>query len=307
MKTVAACFVVLLAVCCAAGSAARARKSPPRLTYVNAGAICLAGAETSQDVRLTSRRRNTQPTWSPDGRRLAFVGEAGLYLSVQGPRGNVRRIAGAPTYEVVSHPAWSPNGRWIAFEARDAAGQWVIHVIRPNGTGDHSVTTGVSGGDREPAWSPDGKTIAFEKVDYRSLDGALYLTDAVHGERLLVDNGYEPSWSPDGTSIVFMRFTDAGQNVLFVVRADGSGLRRLMDGFSIDSDTQPAWSPGGQWIVFSRVSGFPGRFFEDIAVVRPDGTDLHLVRRVVNNTPHALAEPTWRPAAAPRRGKGRCS
>jgi WD40 repeat protein len=95
--------------------------------------------------------------------------------------------------------------------------------------------------------------------------------------RRLSDDGgsYGPSFSPDGSRIVFSSVGDQGHVSdtigatgldLYVMAADGSGRRRLLDG---DEDVSPAWSPDGDQIAFVRGGGAygAGRIF----VVDPDG------------------------------------
>jgi TolB protein len=58
---------------------------------------------------------------------------------------------------------------------------------------------------------------------------------------------FNPDWSPDGNEIAFESTRD-GKHAVYVVRADGSGLRKLTSGEA--SDEQPRWSPDGKRIVF---------------------------------------------------------
>ena len=76
----------------------------------------------------------------------------------------------------------------------------------------------------------------------------------------------EPAFSPDGTSIAFVR---GGH--LFSVRADGSGLRQLTSGSTLDS--KPTVSPDGRLVVFERraATGSPA----DLYTVRAHGGGLH--------------------------------
>jgi Tol biopolymer transport system component len=94
--------------------------------------------------------------------------------------------------------------------------------------------------------------------------------------RLTHDGGsYGPSFSPDASRIVFSSVGDEGDVSdtvgasgldLYVLAADGSGRRRLLDG---DEDVSPAWSPDGDQIAFVRggAADGAGRIF----VVDPDG------------------------------------
>ena len=291
MKGLAALVVALSVV--AVASSTTTRKNPPRLTYVIQGrGICLAGPTPAQDIRLTRPRPNVQPSWSPDGRRLAFVGQA--YLFVQDARGRGRPIAGDDTYDI-NNPAWSPNGRRIAY----AAGRYgrILRTIRPDGSGRRTVTNGPF--DIYPSWSPDGTSIAFAGEDQVVHRTSVYLVNLASGQRtLLVEDATDPAWSPDGRSIVFVRRVDVRQWNLFVIGVDGTGERQLTS--QIGYDQQPAWSPDGAWIAFTRQG--PEQADSDIALIRPDGTGM----RVVRGSSLSEADPTWRPAAVPRRGKGRC-
>ncbi len=58
---------------------------------------------------------------------------------------------------------------------------------------------------------------------------------------------FNPDWSPDGKEIAFESTRD-GKHAIYVVRADGSGLRKLTS--AEVSDEQPRWSPDGKRIVF---------------------------------------------------------
>src|SRR5256885_8849439 len=79
---------------------------------------------------------------------------------------------------------------------------------------------------------------------------------------------FDPAWSPDGTVIAFWRALHRGKREtrqIFVVNADGSGLRRLTWGANSEA---PAWSPDGKRIAFARTASKRG----DIWMMRPDGT-----------------------------------
>ena len=59
----------------------------------------------------------------------------------------------------------------------------------------------------------------------------------------------EPAWSPDRGKIAFVRLNSQGARHIYVVNADGSGIRSLTNG---TNDRGPAWSPKGRKIAFSR-------------------------------------------------------
>ena len=75
-------------------------------------------------------------------------------------------------------------------------------------------------------------------------------------------------WSPDGTELVFASFRGGRPSRLYVVKADGTGLRRIT-GPKYESDINPAWSPSGGKLVFDA----QGDGWTDLRVVNADGSD----------------------------------
>jgi Tol biopolymer transport system component len=59
----------------------------------------------------------------------------------------------------------------------------------------------------------------------------------------------DPEWSPDGSKIAFTRGPDE-HSTIWVVNADGSGLRAVTTGTGDDMD--PAWSGDGRWLCYVR-------------------------------------------------------
>ncbi len=105
----------------------------------------------------------------------------------------------------------------------------------------------------QSAFSPDGRLLALTAE--RRGEDVLYLFD-VHTQKRIrrfdLGHGIEtvtgPSWSPDGTQLVFSGAT-GGITDLYIVHADGTGLRRLTD--DRFGDVQPQWSPDGRTIAFA--------------------------------------------------------
>ena len=130
-------------------------------------------------------------------------------------------------------------------------------------------------------------TVAADGTDLKSLGGA--------GGRLW---SYEPAWSPDGEQIAFVGraappWVDDSDAEIFVVSADGTGLRQLT--LNRVPDKTPSWSPDGSRIAFERMGGVPGNppnaEHRAVWVMNADGSR---VRRVV---PGGRA-PAWSPDGA---------
>jgi len=195
--------------------------------------IYTARADGTDVVRLTDQPGiDAHPTWSPDGRRIAFASDRGgseWHIYVMDADGsNVIQLAEGQT------PAWSPDGSHIAFTGRgDTSGAYVL-LMDPDGANVVPLAPGY-----EPAWSPDGTRIAFARRGIFTMrtDGTEVVQ--VVGDSDTTPTPHTPAWSPDGTKIAFACVIDAGE--IFVVDTDGSHLIRLTD--DTVNDAYPAWVP----------------------------------------------------------------
>ena len=199
--------------------------------------IWVVGARGGGERRVTKgRESHWLPTWSPDGRRIAFEAWTGRgsAIAVAPARGGARRLlTGARGRDHM--PDWSPDGGAIVF-VRGEDRRADIWVMRADGGGARRVVR-TSGVDADPAWSPDGRTIAFgSSRDGRSWHVYTVRSDGTGLTRLA--RGGQPDWSPDGRRIVFASQRD-GDPEIYVMNADGSGERKLTD--NRGTDMHPSW------------------------------------------------------------------
>ena len=195
--------------------------------------------EGDNQRNLTNNDRfDVSPSWSPDGKRIAFVGNGEIYV-MDADGGNQQRLTENRNGD--QDPVWSPDSKRIAFMS-NRAGNMEIYVIDADGRNQRNLTNN-DRFDEDPSWSPDGKRIAF--TSWRNGENReIYVMDADgHNQRNLTnhpDADWHPVWSPDGKRIAFVsnRTKDLNRDI-FVMDADGSNPRNLTN--HPNDDENPAW------------------------------------------------------------------
>jgi Tol biopolymer transport system component len=154
-------------------------------------------------------------------------------------------------------PTWSADGSRIAYRHQPGDDLTTdIYVINTDGSAARDLTGNNGVPDWGPSWSPDGRRIVWnsDPNHHGIFRGYLMKPDGSDVRPLGADVWVEyPAWSPDGRRLAFMGQTPEGSEnyEIYVVGADGTGLRRLTD--SPGPDGWPAWSPDGKRILFSSV------------------------------------------------------
>jgi Tol biopolymer transport system component len=146
------------------------------------------------------------PTWSPDGRAIAFADIDGIFAI--GPGGVWSRITDGPADD--ADPAWSPDGGEIAFDGSRGLFNGDIYAVSVTGKGMHQLTDSAPL-DSHPSWSPDGRSIAFMRKANKKAQARVFVMNANGtGQTNLgaIGDAYStPSWSPDGQSIAYSWLT----------------------------------------------------------------------------------------------------
>ena len=152
-------------------------------------------------------------------------------------------------------PAWSPDGGRILYVRRARlSGRPDLFVMNANGRGRTRLTS-TPVPERDPSWSPDGTGLVYAARTAPGEPFRIFVAraDGSGREQLTsqkAGSDTAPVWSPDGTRIAFVSDRDGGFPELYLMNADGTGVKRLTTNALIDAN--PSWSPDGTRVVFER-------------------------------------------------------
>jgi dipeptidyl aminopeptidase/acylaminoacyl peptidase len=229
--------------------------------------VAILDVRSGQLRQLTaSEHAVSEPGWSPDGARLAFVREKAIW--------SVHADGSRPTI-VADHPAgsraprWSPSGRQLAFISRRRGWSqiWLVDaplprrgrppVVAKSPTPRPLTPTGIDVEDF--AWSPDGGRLAYlaqRDADLMTIQVAVY--DLASGEERIVAGAgaweTSPRWLQDGSGLLVVSDRDGWFQVVRV-SADGAEREVLTAGPAEHGDYNggdgfaPLPSPDGRHFV----------------------------------------------------------
>lgn len=245
------------------------------------------------DARNVSRSPQSEdryPCWSSDGKHIAFTSDrnhsTNLYV-MDADGGNVRQVTHSAS--VCYMPSWQVTaaGERIVLGMHGAKPE--MASVNPDGTGLRMLGEG-----HDPCLSPDGKLIVY--TGHLPGGVSVFVMNADGSDKRAVVQEVNPlgavfpNWSPDGKQIVFSK--NAGDGLeLYLVDVAGTNLRPLTHFGGGKVCTPSAWSPDGKWISFrytderywssaERVNKVYTEKPADkrpVWVIRPDGTDAHVI------------------------------
>lgn len=224
----------------------------------------------------------SDPSWSPGGEKLAYVGATDLTatskLFVFDPaRKSSTLITGSSRNK--GRPSWSPDGQTLAFVRGELDTN--IYTINLEAKEERKLTTEA---DNEwPNWSPDGTKLTFHRI---SPDGVhIFVMSADGSNQTSITTGikdFDPSWSPDGTRIAFARWTETPveKTGIYLMNPDGSRLVQLTEQKDVRA---PSWSPDGTKLLFQVGHGSEARIYQ----VDADGKNKKELTKGIG--------PSWQP------------
>ncbi len=255
-------------------------------------------ADGNNRVRVTNTSSNVinlSPTWSPDGKKIAFARlnnatgrEKGIY-TINADGSGQKRLTNSDGLGEDLAPVWSPDGQKIAYFTSNNNQEQII-VINSSG-GELKTLTADSYRSVLPDWSPNGQKIVYASTQNIEGNGRFEIftmnPDGSGKKRLTVNSNSDdlaPRWSPDGKKIVFTSLR-SGKNLIYVMNADGSNVKKVSDqpGFG------PTWSPDGKMIMFTVQQG--NNTNTELYVVNLDGSGL---TRVTYTENFLEDSPDWR-------------
>jgi len=204
----------------------------------------------SSDVPVeTTVRHLFQPSWAPDGKRVAVVRLGhGLFAVDVGKRGAKRLTTGRSD----EAPAWSPDGDWVVYERLVGNTNYDLFAVHTQ-TGAKRRLTRDPAAQTRPAWSPDGSRLAFAEQQANGRWAIVTMGFDGNGRSRVTGaqiSAQEPAWSPDGKRIAFI-LQGLDRASVAITDADGGGnVEQLTDTQELFA-ARPTWSPGGTSIAFS--------------------------------------------------------
>ena len=249
------------------------------------------------DRRQLTTTDGVQPSWSPHGQRIAYWGLLGDNAqrdlwTVAASGGDPVRATNDPATDW--SPVWSPDGRYLYFSSNRAGeyNLWRVAIDEATGQtrGEPAPVTIPRQNIGHLSFSADGSALAAVSSTSQNNVEALAFDPqrGTVGARRRVTNSSElpasPSVSRDGQWVAFARLTN-GQEDLWVVKADGSGLRQMTNDAA--RDRRPVWSADGKRLMF--YSDRSGTF--QVWTIAPDGGGL----MQVTDYPGIIIEPVLSP------------
>jgi TolB protein len=255
--------VAVLAVACSGAPSAGSDENAQAAFPAKIGRIAFQGSNGAiytinpidPGKGKTEVTRGEQPSYSPDGTKIAFAASDGHDAEIY----TVESTGGKPT-QVTNNasndlqPSFAPDSRRIAYTCSDGHDAEIC-TINPATGGKPFQLTKNEKLDFGPSWSPSGNKIAYSGLT--RTDWEIFTIDARGGARFNVtDNDaydYYPDYSPNGKKIAYAaKDTKAQDTEIRTIKATGGRPFTLTN--NVMDDLAPSYSPDGKRIAYMHYS-----------------------------------------------------
>ena len=279
--------LLLLAACEGQQEGEEKPSSVNRIVYVGNDyhIYIIAPDGTGQKQLTTGDSFHTWPTWSPDGRRIAFSkassgddeqGHVGLYY-VDTLDGTIHHIyTNEPITQGIAPSAihyifWSPDSQKVAFVAMTLRGQnMFMFDIKDDGPPKRLI----EGGPVYSSWSHDSRYI-LAHIEPNREHLLIDLQGDGSPQRVSNSSGLylSPAWSPIENRVAFLEIGENQDQLLMTADANAED-RRIMT--QVEGRVSFLWAPDGQKIALGNIPE-GGLHFENVKLLSADGSEERVI------------------------------